>query len=103
MAQLIKKLRELQAEPPTNPPDIQKYGATAAPVAGNAQQSGVLRLGGLVTDWMLHIGGAVALSDTGATEASRKEWVSEEQAFVRRIMNQTMATYRFGSTGSTAS
>ena len=35
-------------------------------------------------------------------EAAKKQWLTEEETFIRRVINQLMEAYQFGSTATAA-
>jgi len=66
------------------------------------QQAGGQRFVGITKEWMDHVSVAGSRVQAGSDETARKQWMSEEETFIRRVLNQLMETYQLGSTAVAA-
>jgi len=102
VAQLTKQLRQFQASAPFDGALFQSYSSSVASALSNVQQAGGPRFGRTAKEWVDHssVTGSGLLSSTD--EAAKKQWLTEEETFIRRMMNQLMEAYQFGSTATSA-
>ena len=101
VAQLSSPLQQLQAEPSWDPALFANYSSAMSSAVSYVQQS-TPRLAGIASEWKNHAtvnGGQI---QTTSERAVQERWIAEEEAFRRRIMNQLMEVYQFGSGAATA-
>ena len=96
-AQLTKQLRELQSGPTADPGQMQTYSAQVSSVQSKLLDAGP-RFGGIIQEWKNHIASMSAVTQSGVDDKVKKQWLSEEEVIVRRVLNQLMESYRVGST-----
>jgi hypothetical protein len=103
VAQLTKQLRQLQSAPSPDPSAFQLYSSSVSTATSKVQQAGGLRFSGIVTEWMDHVSVAGIQVQASSDDGVKKQWMSEEETFIRRVLNQLMEAYQFGSTATTGS
>jgi energy-coupling factor transporter ATP-binding protein EcfA2 len=99
VAQLNKQLRQIQSAATLDATLFQSYSSSVLSAQSKVQQAGGPRFVGIAKEWVDHVSVAGNQVQAGSDETAKKQWMSEEETFIRRVMNQLMETYQFGSTG----
>jgi len=100
VAQLSKQLRQLQSAETLDSKTISPYSSSVVSALGMVQQAGGARFGGIAKEWTDHVSIAGSQLQPSTNEAIKKQWLADEESFLRRVMNQLMETYQFGSTAT---
>jgi len=102
VAQLTKQLRQFQPSAPFDGAVFSSYSSNVSTALSKVQQAGGPGFGRIAKEWIDHysVKGSQLLSSTD--EAAKKQWLTEEETFIRRVMNQLMEAYQFGSTATAA-
>ena len=98
VAQLTKHLRDLQSAPTLDFNTLSPYSSLVSSATSMVQQAGGVRFAGISNEWMEHVNLAVSQTQGPMDEENKKQWISDEEAFRRRMMNLLMETYQLGST-----
>jgi len=96
VAKLTKQLRQLQVAP-ADPTFTQTYSSQALTAQSKLADAG-LRFNGISQEWKNHVASLSSVTQSGADETLKKQWISDEEALIRRVINQLMESYQFGST-----
>lgn len=102
VAQLTKQLRQIQSAPTLDATVFQSYSSSVLSAQSLIQQAGGQRFVGITKEWMDHVSVAGNQVQASSDETAKKQWMSEEEAFIRRVLNQLMETYQLGSTAVAA-
>jgi hypothetical protein len=103
VAQLSKHLRQLQATTNVDVPAFQAYSSKVSTALSEVQQAGGPRFSRAVKEWLDHVSVAGSQVQASTDDPAKKQWISEEETFIRRVVNQLMEVYQFGSTAIAAS
>jgi hypothetical protein len=98
VAQLTKHLRVLQSAPTLDINTLSPYSSQVSSAVSKVQQAGGIRFAGICKEWTEHVSTAVGQTQTTMDAESEKQWISDEESFLRRMMNLFMETYQLGST-----
>jgi KAP family P-loop domain len=99
VAQLLGYLRQFQSAPSNDSSALQAYSSHVSSAQSKVKSVAEQRFGGIIQEWITHI----PTSNFSTQEDTvRKQWFSDEEAFIRRVMNQLTEIYRLGSTASTS-
>ena len=97
-----KLLRQLKSAPSSDPSVFQLYSSNVSTATSKVQQAGG-RFSGIVTEWIDHVTVAGIQAQASSEDAVKKQWMAEEEIFIRRVLNQLMEAYQFGSTATAGS
>jgi hypothetical protein len=101
VAQLSSPLQQLQAAASWDPALLGTYSSAVSNAVSYVQQS-TPRLAGIAGEWKNHATvNGVQITPT-SERAVQERWIAEEEAFRRRVMNQLMEIYQFGSGTATS-
>ncbi|MBV8102995.1 MAG: hypothetical protein JOZ31_27970 [Verrucomicrobia bacterium] len=98
VAQLTKHIRGLQSAANLDFNTLSPYSSLVSSATSMVQQAGGVRFAGISNEWMEHVNLAVSQTQGPMDEENKKQWISDEEAFRRRMMNLLMETYQLGST-----
>jgi hypothetical protein len=93
VAQLTRKIRQLQSEPNLGANTFGPYNSSALGAASKTLQAGGQRFAGIHKEWVDHISVTGSAIQATGDDAAKKQWMTEEETFIRRVMNQLMEAY----------
>lgn len=102
VAQLSKQLRQLQAASVLDSNVISPYSSSVSSALSKVQGAGGPRFLTISKEWLDHVSVVGGQLQANTSEAAKKQWLSEEETLIRRVMNQLMETYQLGSTAAPA-
>jgi hypothetical protein len=98
VAQLTKQLRVLQSAPTLDVSNLSPYSSQVSSAVSTVKQAGGARFAGISKEWTDHVSMAVDQAQGTMDAENKKQWISDEEALRRRMMNLLMETYQLGST-----
>jgi ABC-type dipeptide/oligopeptide/nickel transport system ATPase component len=98
VAQLTKQLRALQSAPTLDVSNLSPYSSQVSSAVSTVKQAGGARFAAISKEWTDHVSMAVDQPQGTMDAENKKQWISDEEALRRRMMNLLMETYQLGST-----